>query len=172
MDTESDRGPWVDVAPGLPMLALVGPGARSGWVYTEALGSSIAELYGESPTGGLAGMRAFNPDNIPPPAIVNAWRRQFPAFGIMMREAERVRAEMLIEQTIVIADTGIGREARLALQIATRQHLAGKLDVSRYGKGDAAGVPAALGHDAQPVAFELDDATLASIAASGRDAPE
>lgn len=157
--------------PGLPQVARHGAGSASGWQYSEALGLAIAALYADSPTGGLAGLCAYAPDRIPPVAIIHAWRRQHPAFGMMMREAEKVRAELLIEQTIVIADTGHGQAPRLALQIATRQHLAGKLDGARFGKGESGSAPGLLASDPQPTALLVDDATLAAIAMQGQSVP-
>lgn len=163
-----DEMPPIDL-PGFAPVVRHGAGSAAGWQYTEALGLAIAALLATSPEGGLSGLHDFAPDRIPPPAIIAAWRRQFPAFGLAMRDAERVRAEVLIEQTIVIADTGQGAAPRLALQIAARQHLAGKLDVGRYGKGDPAGQVGALASDPQPVALEMDDATLAGIAMQGQE---
>ena len=166
-DHDGDEGPYAGIDPAFPLPAMRGPGSASGWLYSEALGQAIAELYGESPVGGLSGLRAYAPDRIPPVAIIHAWKRQYPAFGMMMREAERVRAEILMEQTLVIADGG-GHPAALALRISSRQTLAGRLDAQRYGKASGE-APATLGHDVQPTALDLDDATLASIAAQGRD---
>lgn len=156
--------------PGL-LPALSGAGSRAGWAYSEALGERIAAEYVEADAGGLWGVHAAFPDLIPPPAVVSAWKRQFPQFGLRMREAERVRAERLIEQAVVIADTGEGSPARLALRIGARQYLAERLDRERFGKAPTIGgvngaAAAALGHE-QPVAVELDDATLARIAAAG-----
>lgn len=167
-DDDSDRPQieqrlpvWVPGVPGS------GPGSRGGWVYSEALGRSIADLYVET-DGGLWGVVAANPDEIPPPTVLHAWKRQYPAFGLMMREAEKVRAERLLEQTIVIADTEQGSPPRLALRIATRQHLAERLDRARFGSGAGAGTPPALlPHEAQPVACELTDDMLAALAMAG-----
>lgn len=154
--------------PGLPAVARHGAGSASGWQYSEALGEAIADQYAESTSGGLWELRALAPERIPPPAVVRAWCRQFPAFGLLMREADRLRAEQMMEQTLVIADTGVGQAPRLALQIATRQHLAGKLDGARYGKGEGAGSAPALGRDQQPTALDCDDATLTAIALAGQ----
>lgn len=170
MDDDTDRP---QIEQGLPVyLPLVpgsGAGSRGGWVYTEALGRSIADLYVET-DGGLWGVCAANPDEIPPPTVLSAWKRQYPAFGLMMREAEKVRAERLLEQTIVIADNEQGSPPRLALRIATRQHLAERLDRARFGSGAAsATTPLAISRDAQPVAVELTDDVLAAIAMAGAE---
>lgn len=138
------------------------------WTYSDALAAAIADLYVDADAGGLWGLCADMPDVIPPATVIHAWKRQYPAFGLMMREAEKVRAERLVEQCLVIADTGIGQTPRLALQVAVRQAMAGQLDPARFGKGaGSGGAPAQLASDPQPVALEMDDATLASIAAQG-----
>ena len=155
-----------------PSVPSRGEGSRGGWVYTEGLGRAIADLYVDADSGGLWAVQAAAPEQIPPPTVLSAWKRQYPAFGLMMREAEKVRAERLIEQTIVIADSGAGSPPRLALQIATRQHLAERLDRARFGNGAASGTtPAMLSRDAQPVAVELTDDVLASIASAGAGEP-
>lgn len=173
MDDDTDRPQIEQGLPAyLPLVPGRGAGSRGGWAYTEALGRAIADLYVET-DGGLWGVCAANPDEIPPPTVLSAWKRQYPAFGLMMREAEKVRAERLLEQTIVIADTEAGSPPRLALRIATRQHLAERLDRARFGNGAGAGTtPALLAHEAQPVACELTDDMLAALAMAGvSDAP-
>lgn len=169
-DDSARSGPH-SFRPGYAPIAS-GAGSRSGWVYTEGLGERIAELLGDAPAGGLPGLHAAFPDLVPPAAVVRAWCRQYPQFGLRLAAAERVRAETLVEQAIVVADTFDGSPARLALQIAARQYLAERLDRDRFGRTPAiggvnGGAAAALGHE-QPVAMELDDATLARIAAAGQ----
>lgn len=168
-DDDADR-PQIDQQPPvyLPAVPRSGPGSRGGWVYSDALGRAIADLYVDADAGGLWGLCAAAPDSIPPPTVLHAWKTQYPAFGLMMRAAERVRAERLIEQTIVIADSGSGSPPRLALQIATRQHLAERLDRARFGNGSASATPLVLSRDAQPVAIDLTDDVLAAIAVAGQ----
>lgn len=171
-----DDGPVPLNVPGLPEVMPRGPGSRDGWHYTPALGEAIAELYSDGTdldapkgmSGGLWGLHYALPHRIPPPAIVRAWCKQWPAFGLLMREAERLRAERLMEETIVIADTDPAAPPRVALRIAVRQEMAGKLDAARYGK--QAGMPslgAPAAGDVQPVALDVDDATLAALALAG-----
>jgi hypothetical protein len=152
----------------MPVRVAVGAGSASGWHYSEALGEAIAREYAEIDSGGLWELHHLSPDTIPPPAIIIAWKRQFPAFGLLMREADKVRAELLIEQTVVIADTGVGAPPRIALQIAARQYMAEKLDTARYGKSGAAPGTPLLPSNAQPVALECSDETLAAIALAGQ----
>lgn len=171
MTLRDDLGPAPVDLPGLPVVSRVGPGSRSGWVYSPELGEAIAEQYAESDSGGLWELRSLAPDRIPPPSVIHAWKAHFPAFGLLMKAAEKVRAEKLLEQTIVLADTGTGSAQRIAMQIATRQHLAERLDRARFGKGGEASAPAQLGHDPQPTAPELSDEALASLAAAGANVP-
>jgi hypothetical protein len=169
MDVYDEDGPGPLNVPGFGLVAAVGPGSASGWVYSEQLGEAIAREYCEVDDGGLWGLHALCPDRIPPPAIVIAWKRQFPAFGLLMREADKVRAERLVEQTIVIADTGQGPAPRIALQIAARQYMAEKLDGPRYGKSGQAPGAAVLPSNAQPLALDCSDETLAAIALAGQE---
>lgn len=166
MAMHDDDRPWLLPVPGRPEPERFGAGSASGYQYSTALGELIADLYVTEDRGGLWAIHHAMPERIPPPAIVRAWCQQFPAFGLVMREAERLRAERLMEQSLVIADTEPDVR-RATLQIATRQAFAEKLDRARYGKGDAPHhAPAQLaGQNVQPLAHGLSDETLAQIAA-------
>lgn len=159
--------------PGFPTVTAFGAGSREGWHYTPELGQAIADLYADSEGGGLWDCHHMAPDRVPPPGIVRAWCRQFPAFGLAIKDAERLRAEKFMEQTVVLADSGEGSIPRLALRIATRQTMAEKLDPRRYGKagGDTPLQPQ-LGRETQPTAIELDDDTLAALAMAGQASSE
>lgn len=171
MDDFDGAGPVPLNVPGFPVVQAFGAGSRDGWHYTPELGQAIADLYADSEGGGLWDCHHMAPDRVPPPGIVRAWCRQFPAFGLEIKDAERLRAERFMEQTVVLADTGEGSIPRLALRIATRQTMAEKLDPRRYGKaGDTPGTMPALGRDSQPVALDLDDDTLAALALAGASA--
>lgn len=158
----------------LPALSAGGPGSRSGWQYTPALGERICDLLSDAPQGGLAGLHAAFPDLIPPVRIVRAWAAQWPAFGLSLAQAERVRAEVLVEQSIVVADTDDASPAKVALRISARQYLAERLDRARFGKtpADSSGLSSGglLGHEVQPTAGELSDEELARLAVAGREA--
>ncbi len=169
MDDFDDSGPRPLNVPGFPTVQAFGAGSRAGWHYTPELGQAIADLYADSEGGGLWDIHHMAPDRVPPPGIVRAWCRQFPAFGLAIRDAERLRAEKFMEQTVVLADVGEGSIPRLALRIATRQTMAEKLDPRRYGKaqGDTPAIPQ-LGRETQPVALDLDDDTLAALAMAGQ----
>lgn len=157
--------------PGQLVVASV-EGSASGYAYTPELGAKIAELYAENMGDGLWGLHYFAPAFIPRPMTIHAWKRQHPAFGILMRHAEALRAEKLMEETVTIADNVGEHPARSALRIATRQRMAGKLDAPRFGdaRGDA---PAALpmgAKDEQPTAPALSDDELMRLAQTVADA--
>ncbi len=143
--------------------------SASGYAYSPELGEEIARLYGDNDSGGLWGIHWYAPDTIPPPLTVHAWKRQFPSFGLRMREAEKLRAERMMEQTLIIADTIGEHPARSALKISTRQKYAEKLDASRFGNtpGQAPAL-GALASDPQAVAIELSDEVLAQLALAGQ----
>ena len=177
-DDEPERAPLN--APGVAMVVSASrAGAGSGWHFTPALGDWIAELLADHVSderphgmaGGLWGIHHAFPERVPPPSTVRAWARQFPAFGLQLREAERLRAERLMEETLVIADTDPAAPPRVALRIAARQHFAEKLDRQRYGNGASGNSsdPLRLGQDAQPVALDVSDEELAALALAGRD---
>ena len=166
---DSGPDPGVIDGPGGPLVSVDKPGRAAKWQFTPELGDLIAELYVDE-QGGLWGLAAAMPDKVPPPNVVTAWKRQFPAFGLAMREAEKLRAEKLVEETLVIADTDPAPAPRVALRIAARQHYAERLDRARFGNASAAGNTPAIASDAQPVAIEASDAQLAAIALSGQSA--
>lgn len=177
--TDDDTRPPPEHVPGHALYVAPRRGRPSGhdWVYTPSLGEGIAELYadahgldetGQAQAGGLWGLHYALPDRVPPPGIVKAWMRQFPAFGLLMREAEKLRAERLIEEAVIIADTAAGQPARIAVRVAVRQYLAERLDRARWGAAGAGGNPPALGAPgaagAQPVALDVSDDQLAALA--------
>jgi hypothetical protein len=170
-DPFNDPQPPPANVPGLPVVTPRGAGARSGWAYTPELGAGIAALYADVVDGGLWALAAAYPDTVPPPAIVRAWCKQFPAFGTLMRQADALRAEQAMEQTIVIADSDQGNPARVALRIGARVRMAERLDAARWGQGATPGAtPAQLGHDAQPTAVEYSDAALVALIEAERAA--
>lgn len=101
------------------------------WIAQEhARGDSLQQLHDA------------HPDDVPEPLVVARWRREFPAFDLMMQHAERARAAVLAEETITSADDVSLTAAQANNRIKARQWLASKLDPARFGKG-AAGRPAA-----------------------------
>lgn len=156
--------------PGQLVIASV-EGSASGYAYTPELGAQIAELYAENMGDGLWGLHYFAPAFIPRPTTIRAWERQHPAFGLLMKQAEKLRAEKMMEETVTIADNIGEHPARSALRIGARQRFAAKLDSSRFGdarSADAAPLP--LGKDEQPTAPALSDDELMRLAQSIADA--
>lgn len=170
-DDASGPPPPVDV-PGYPaVLPRVSRAAERdlpAFVYTPELGELIADLYVDEP-GGLWGIHSAMPDRVPSPAVIRAWERRHPAFAILLRDAERVRAEKLMEESVALADTSPLAAPRVALQIAARQRFAEKLDRARWGDGggSSAATPALARPGEQATALELDDVQLMALAAAG-----
>lgn len=134
------------------------------WPYDRDLAGRIAERVAEGVS--IHEQRADDPLTIPPAMVILAWKKQHPEFGLLMRQAELTRADLLREQGLVIADTARGAPARLALMIAQRMKLADHLDPPTTGPAAAPGVAAE-----QPTAPQLTDEALASIAAVGVAVP-
>lgn len=85
-----------------------------------AMGASVAELH------------ELHSDRIPSPIVVNRWRERYPAFDLLMLEAERAKAEKLADETVRIADDEDRHAAQAANGIKSRQWLAAKLS-ERFG---------------------------------------
>ena len=136
------------------------------WTYSPELAASIAQHLAEGVS--LPEQAAAWPDLVPPTTVLAAWKRERPAFALLLRQAEQVRAELLVEQALQLADKAPGAAPRVALMVAQRMAMAERMDRQRWGRsGSDSGGVAALAADAQPVAAELTDAQLAAIAASG-----
>ena len=104
------------------------------------------------------------PDIVPDTTTITRWRRKHAEFDRMMELAQRERADFLMEDAIVIADTvqpdregGIGsaRVQKAKLQIEARQTLAKSLNPKKYGAS---------------MNLELGDDTKKSLAALVADA--
>lgn len=135
------------------------------WPYSAALGQRIADDVAEGFS--IHDQRAMDPLTVPPASVILTWRKQHPEFGLMLTHADRVRADLLREQALTVADSGKGVPARLALQVATRLKLADRLD-----GGLVAGSAPAGGMQGQPIALELSDEDLAHLAMAGQAARE
>jgi len=79
------------------------------------------------------------PELCPSPLVVNRWRRNVPAFDMVMMEAETARAQGMADEVIKIADDPELQAAQARNAIEARKWLAGKLDV-RYGSNAVAAV--------------------------------
>lgn len=82
----------------------------------------------------LQALHEAHPEVVPAPLIVARWRREFPAFDLVMREAEKARAAKLAEEVLTVSDNTRLPAAKTANKIRARQWLAAKLDPARFGK--------------------------------------
>lgn len=95
------------------------------WIAHEhALGDSLQALHDA------------HPDVVPAPLIIARWRREFPAFDLVMKEAEKARAAKLAEDVLTVSDNVRLPAAKTANKIRARQWLAAKLDPAKWGKQD------------------------------------
>ena len=164
--------PGMDSAPQLHALMPSSAGAGDGWRYSPDLGTFVADLYAESDGGGLWAIHAAMPDVVPPPRVVTAWKAQWPAFGLLMRQAEKLRAERMMEQAVVIADTDPDPAPKVALRIQVRQTMAERLDRQRFGRtpSDSPGLSLPGAGQGQLVAEDVSDAQLLALALAGQGA--
>ncbi len=81
----------------------------------------------------LLALHESHPDAVPAPMIVQRWRREFPAFDVLMAEAEHARADVLVDATLGIADSDKRTAGAARNSIQARQWMAGKLNQDRYG---------------------------------------
>ena len=103
-------------------------------------------------------------DLVPSPLVVNRWRKQYPAFDAVMREAEEAKAQTLADEIIKIADDEERQAAQAGNSIKARQWLAGKL-AEKWGTAPVA-QPAAVNITNM---VQLTDDQLKAIAGSAID---
>lgn len=101
---------------------------------------------------------------VPSPLVVNRWRKQYPAFDAVMREAEEAKAQTLADEVIKIADDEDRQAAQAGNAIKARQWLAGKL-AEKWGTAPVA-QPAAVNITNM---VQLTDDQLKAIAGSAID---
>ncbi len=86
-----------------------------------------------------------HPDTVPAPMIIARWRREFPAFNLLMIEAEHARADVMVDDTLTIADSDKRTAGAARNSIQARQWAAAKLNQDRYGQKRT--VDATITHD-------------------------
>ena len=126
------------------------PGAAEFIALEVASGASIAELH------------EHHEDMVPSPLIVNRWRRQVPAFDLLMNEAEQAKAQTLADQIIKIAGDEDKQAAISNNMIKARQWLSEKLSGA---SADASGMTFNAN-------IRLTDEQLIMIASGGKPALE
>lgn len=132
--------------------------------YTEKLAVWISDEFANS-SRTLAGMHRDDPERIPPPAVIAKWRRSFPTFDALMRQAGKVKAETLALEQLEIADS-LAPPAVVRNKAQVRQWLAGKLDPDRFGKSQRIEHHGQVTHDH---VHRLSDDALMKIAAGGQE---
>jgi hypothetical protein len=103
--------------------------------YDFQMASWIAQEHAQGDT--LLQLHQAHPDLVPAPMTVKRWRREFPAFDLLMIEAEHARADVLVDETFDIADGKGEHKDRTAgaarNSIQARQWAASRLNAGRYG---------------------------------------
>jgi len=127
------------------------PEAAEFIVLEVAKGASVRELH-----------EAYE-DRVPNPIVVNRWRKNYPAFDQVMKEAEAACADSMAYEVVRIADDDSRQSAQARNAIEARKWLAGQLDgrfKSGGGHGGHGGVTINVGE-------RLTDEQLEQIAAGG-----
>jgi hypothetical protein len=141
--------------------------------YTEERAIELARAYaGESrdDSGRLMSLSALHradPSWFPPPWVIINWRETVPRFRLLMEQAERTRAFVMMEECIELADDTTRQAAQVRNSMDARFRLAEVMDRRRIGKGsDAAG---AVTDESSPDALAaLPTEQLMAIAREGR----
>jgi hypothetical protein len=115
---------------------------------------------------GLAELHELYPERVPNPIVVNRWARKYPAFGILMEEAEVAAAQKFAYETVKITDDPDLLPAMAGNRMKSRQWLASKLS-KQFGTTPKAEVALTLNND-----VSLTDEQLMAIAAGGLPALE
>lgn len=110
----------------------------------------------------VSGLHEAYPDRVPSTIVVNRWRKQIPAFDLLMGEAEEAKAELLADQVVSIADDQDLLAAQANNAIKARQWLAGKLH-ERFGTSPVS----KGGAGAVNLSVRLTDEQLMQIASGG-----
>lgn len=105
--------------------------ARDPRQYTFEVGEWLAVEHSKGDS--VATIHQAHPDRIPAPIYITRWRKEFPAFDLLMTEAEQARAEVLADQTLEVADDKERNAASAGNAIKARQWLAARLNRGRFG---------------------------------------
>lgn len=135
--------------------------------FTQPMGEFIALEVAKG--AGLAELHELHPDRVPNPIIVNRWARKFPAFGVLMEEAEVAAAQGMAYDTVRIAD-GEKHSGKTAAEVSNmvkaRQWLASKM-ADKYSNTPPKESGVTINGD-----VVLTDAQLMAIASGGLTALE
>ena len=129
---------------------------RAEWIACEyAGGATLRELSN------------LHPDVVPSPLVLARWRKLYPAFDLLMREASNAKAQVLADETIALSDDRVNNAAQTANSIRARQWLAARLDRDTYG--DAKQVTLTQGASNEGLATYTDAELQAIIAGALRE---
>lgn len=109
--------------------------------YEPERAEEIARMYAGRARGergellSLTRLWQSDPSFVPEPFVILRWRETIPRFRLLMEEAERCRAVVLLEECVDIADdTGrLAAQARNAMD--ARMKIAERFDSRRFGTG-------------------------------------
>jgi hypothetical protein len=111
--------------------------------YTEERGVDLARSYaGETRDEhgrlmSLSQLHRADPSWFPPPWVLINWRETIPRFRLLMEQAERTRAFVMMEEAIEIADDTTRQAAQARNAMDARMRMAEAIDRRRFGKGQA-----------------------------------
>ncbi len=127
----------------------------------------IAQEHAKGDT--LLALHEAHEDTVPAPLIITRWRREFPAFDFLMIEAEAVRADVLVDQTLVIADSDARTAGAARNSIQSRQWLAARLSRDKYSQHKTIDSNLHIPSDGKdaPRLSEYSDADLQAIMRAG-----
>jgi len=125
------------------------------WIaFEHARGDSLAKLH------------EHHPEKVPSPIVIKRWRRDYPAFDLLMNEAEQARAAALADETLIFADNPELHAGQAGNSIKARQWLAARLDRDRWGQHVTTAHTGTMSADHGAMA-EYSDADLQAIIAAG-----
>jgi len=108
------------------------PAARAARdLYEPERAMRIAEEYSEG-SSSLREMYDADPVSIPPPLVIRRWRRENPEFEALMDDAEKVKAEAMMDETLRIADSRDHQVAKNQMQV--RWKLSAALYRDKFGE--------------------------------------
>lgn len=145
--------------------------------YDDKTAEWFAEQYAEGDMS-LRDLCDLHSDIVPGPLWIRRWRDQWPVFDLLMVEAEKVRAEMLVDKTLTIADDPGLSAAQASNGIRVRHWLAERLDRKRYGRestvkqqisGNVTHEHVAVLTDAQLMAIAAGDVIEGELVSGPRD---
>lgn len=117
--------------------------------YTEELGRYIATEFAKTPRN-LTYLCQYDA-RFPGLSVIFGWEKKYPEFGELMRQAREMKAHLIMEETMELADNvdvedrwGSARVSKAKLQIGVRERLAKRYNHASYGDKQEVNVNANL----------------------------